>query len=327
MSNILITSRIIGTVIKEPIKLLKEAGHNIVSNPYLGQNVTEEQIIDLIREVDGMIVGDDHITRNVIKNAKNLKVISKNGVGVDRIDLKAATEYGVIVTNTPGANAEAVADLTFGLMLCVARQIHVADRLTKEGNFERVVGVEVWNKTIGIVGTGKIGKAVAKRAKGFNMQLLGYDIIPDNKFAQEIGLKYVSLKNLLEQSDFVTLHAPSTDQSRSMINKNTISLMKPNGYIINVARGDLIVTDDLYDALKKGKIAGAAIDVWEEEPPVGNPLLTINSVVTTSHIGAFSKEAMINQCIMSTKNLIKVLNREIPKENIVNSEVLEEVSE
>ena len=239
MPSILITSRIIGTVIKEPLDSLKDAGCEVLDNPFLGQNLDEAKMIELVKDkqIDGMIVGDDPVTGRVIESAQDLKVISKNGVGVDRIDLPAATRHGIVVTNTPGANANAVADLTIGLMICSARQIHIADKLTKEGKWERVTGVELWEKTIGIIGVGWIGKAVARRARGFNMRLLGNDIVEDDAFAREIGLQYVGLDRICRESDFISLHVPATDETKSLINKKTISLMKPTTYLINAARG------------------------------------------------------------------------------------------
>jgi D-3-phosphoglycerate dehydrogenase len=324
MPSILITSRIIGTVVKEPLNLLKEAGCEVLDNPFLGQNLDEAKMIALAKDkqIDGMIVGDDPVTRRVIESAGGLKVISKNGVGVDRIDLDAATGNRVVVTNTPGANSNAVADLAVGLMICAARQVHIADKLTKEGKWERVIGVELWEKTLGIVGVGWIGKAVARRAKGFSMRLLGYDIVKDEAFARETGLQYVDLERIFTESDFISLHVPATEETKLLINKKTISLMKPTAYLINTARGEVVETKDLYEALTENRLAGAAVDAYEVEPPVGNPLLNLPNVVTTCHIGAFSKEAMIKQCIMSTQNTISVLKGELDKAHIVNRDVL-----
>ena len=324
MPSILITSRIIGTVIKEPLDLLKDAGCEVLDNPFLGQNLDEAKMIELVKDkqIDGMIVGDDPVTRRVIESAEGLKVISKNGVGVDRIDLDAATGNGIVVTNTPGSNSNAVADLAIGLMICAARQIHIADKLTKEGKWERVTGVELWEKTLGIVGVGWIGKAVARRAKGFNMRLLGYDIVKDEAFARESGLQYVDLERIFTESDFISLHVPATGETKTLINKKTISLMKPTTYLINTARGEVVDTKDLYEALSQNRIAGAAVDAFEVEPPTGNPLLSLPNVVTTCHIGAFSKEAMIKQCMMSTQNTIRVLKGEFSNAHIVNPDVL-----
>ena len=327
MPSILITSRIIGTIVTKPLVLLKDAGCEVLDNPFLGQNLDEAKMIELVKnkQIDGMIVGDDPITRRVIESVQDLKVISKNGVGVDRIDLAAATGRKIVVTNTPGANSNSVADLAIGLMICAARQIHVADKLTKEGKWERITGVELWEKTLGVVGVGWIGKAVVRRARGFNMRTLGYDIVRDEAFARETGLQYVDLENILAESDFISLHVPATEETKLLINKKTIALMKPTTYLINTARGEVVNTRDLYEALTQNRIAGAAVDAFEIEPPTGNPLLSLPNVVTTCHIGAFSKEAMIKQCLMSTQNTIQVLKGEFAKAYIVNPEVLEKL--
>lgn len=312
MGHVLITSRVIGTVVKEPVDMLRREGHTIVEHSFLGSNLNEDILCQLVPGVDAMLVGEDHVTPKVLAAADNLKVISKNGVGTNQIDIEEATRCGVVVTNTPGANADAVADLTIGLILAAARRIPFAHNLTRQGEWEKVIGTEIWEKTIGIVGVGRIGKGVAKRATGFRMKILGYDVYQDQEFARKVGLEYVTLDELIRQSDIVCLHVPLTPETEGMITREHLNMMKKNAYLVNVARGGVVSSSDLYDALTKGELAGAALDVFEEEPPVGNPLLTLDNVVTTSHIGAFTHESMERMGTTAARNIIAVLKGKRP---------------
>ena len=314
MRTVLITSRIIGTTVLKPVEMLKSAGITIADNPHLaaGKNLKEDQLVPLIKGVDGIIVGEDDVTRKVIEAADRLKVISKNGVGVNQIDIPAATEKGVVVTNTPGANSNAVADLTFGLMLSAARRIPFAHNATRQGKWDKFFGTEVWRKTLGIVGTGYIGKGVARRARGFEMRVLGYDLAQDAAFAKEVGLTYVPLETIFREADFITLHLPLTNETEGIVTREHLRMMKPTAYLVNIARGGVVRSADLYDALQKKELAGAALDVFEDEPPVGNPLLTLDNVVTTSHIGAFTWESMENMGSIAAQNVIDVLQGRRP---------------
>lgn len=323
MFKVLITSRVIGTATIEPIRMLEAEGCVIVENPYLGKNLREEELLRLVKGVDAIIVGEDSVTRRVVEHADCLKVISKNGVGVDQIDVNAATEKGVVVTNTPGANADAVADLTFGLILSVARSIPVAHNAVRQGKWDKFIGVEIWRKSIGIIGVGRIGKGVAKRARGFEMSILGYDTFKDWEFAKEVGLEYVPLEVIFKEADVITIHVPLTSQTQGMITRKHLKMMKKSAYLVNVARGGIVNSMDLYDALIKEELAGAALDVFDHEPPIGNPLLTLDNVVTTPHIGAFTKEAINNQCRQAVLNAIDILHGRRPAFT-VNPEVFKE---
>lgn len=256
-------------------------------------------------DVEGVIVGEYPVTRKVMEASKSLKVISKVGVGVDKIDLTAASEKGIWVTNTPGANADAVADLTFGLMLSIARYIPQTFQLLKEGEWVRYRGRQLWEKTLGIVGLGAIGKKVAFRAKGFSMRILGYDIYKDENFARENNIEFVDLDTLFKESDFITFHIPLIPQTDNLVNKRTLSLMKPTAYLVNLARGGIVNSKDLYQCLKDKKIAGAALDVLVDEPPKKDePLLSLDNIVITSHIGANTVEGIRNMSIAATENII-----------------------
>jgi len=324
MSTVLITSRVVGTTVLKPVEMLKAAGVTIVENPYLkaGKNLKEDQLVELIKGIDAIIVGEDDVTRKVIEHADRLKIISKNGVGVNQIDVAAATEKGIFVTNTPGANSNAVADLTFGLMFSTARRIPFAHNAAREGKWDKFIGAEIWKKTIGIVGIGHIGKGVAKRARGFEMRILGYDVVQDQEFAKGVGLTYVPLEAIFREADFITLHVPLTKDTEGLVTRDHLRLMKKTAYLVNIARGGVVRSVDLYDALISKELAGAALDVFEDEPPVGNPLLTLDNVVTTPHIGAFTWESMENMGSIAAQNVIDVLQGRRPA-FAVNLEVFE----
>jgi D-3-phosphoglycerate dehydrogenase len=277
----------------------------------------EDQMIDLVGDVDGIICGDDAITRRVIeKGLPGLKVVSKYGIGVDRIDLEAARDLGVPVTYTPGVNEVTVAEHVFGLMISLARNIPQENQWVKEGQWKRITGHELWEKTIGIIGMGRIGKQVARRALAFEMKVLGCDPIWDDPFCQQYSVGRCLLsEEILEQSDIITLHMNLTPENRYFINRDRLSLMKPTAYLINCARGGLVNTADLLEALRKGRIAGYAADVLEQEPPdPHDPLITsgLENIVLTPHIGSRTYESVVRQATMAVKNLVAVLRGERP---------------
>ena len=277
----------------------------------------ETQMIGLLGEVDGIICGDDSITRRVIeKGVPKLKVISKYGIGVDRIDLEAARQVGVPVTFTPGVNEVTVAEHVFGLMVSLARNIPQENRLVKEGQWKRMTGHELWGKVIGIIGLGRIGKQVAKRALGFEMQVLGCDPNWDDPFCQEhpVG-RCVMAEEMLTQADFVTLHMNLTPENRCFIDRERLEIMKPSAYLINCARGGLVNTADLLEALRRGEIAGYAADVLDREPPEpDDPLIRsgLENIILTPHIGSRTYESVARQATMAICNLVAVLKGEEP---------------
>ena len=277
----------------------------------------EDQMIDLMGDVDGIICGDDAITRRVIeKGLPGLKVVSKYGIGVDQIDLKAARDLGVPVTYTPGVNEVTVAEHVFGLMISLARNIPQENQWVKEGQWKWITGHELWGKTIGIIGMGRIGKQVARRALAFEMKVLGCDPIWDDPFCQRYSVGRCLLsEEILQQSDIVTLHMNLTPENRYFINRDRLSLMKPTAYLIKCARGGLVNTADLLEALRKGRIAGYAADVLEQEPPdPHDPLIPsgLENIVLTPHIGSRTYESVVRQATMAVKNLVAVLRGERP---------------
>jgi D-3-phosphoglycerate dehydrogenase len=278
-------------------------------------------VTELIGGVHGLLTGVDQVTARVINAADELKVISKFGTGVDNIDVAAATQKGVVVTNVPGTNSDAVADMTFSLILSIARRIPYANYQIKKGNWPLIVGTEVCNKTLGLIGLGQIGKRVAMRATGFNMKILAYELLADEKFVQELGIKLVPLKRLLQEADFVSIHVPLTSETKNLIKTEQLEMMKPTAYLINTARGEIVDENALYGALESGKIAGAAFDVFKEEPLKEKALTELDNFIATPHISAFTKEAIENAEKLSAQNIIDVLRGRFPP-FIVNPEAI-----
>lgn len=293
-------------------ELLESRGYEIVR---ARGPLPEDEMLKLVGDIDGFLCGDDAITRAVIEKAlPRLKVIAKYGIGLDAIDVEAATELKVPVTFCPGVNEVAVAEHVFGLMVCLARSIPLENNMVKSGEWKRLTGHELWGKTIGILGLGRIGKQVAKRALAFEMPAIAFDIYWDEELAAQWKVKRCSSAGeVLKQADIVTLHMNLTSENHHLINNETIKLMKPSAYIINCARGALVNTDDLAAALREKRIAAYAADVLEvEPPPPDNPLFELDNVVLTPHIGSRTYESVERQATMAVKNLIAVLNGEKP---------------
>ncbi len=258
-------------------------------------SLTPAQLLREIIQYDGLLVrSNTKVTAEVIEAGKNLRVIGRAGTGVDNVNLEAATNQGIVVMNTPGGNSVSVAELALGLMLSMARAVPQASASTRDGKWDKksFTGVELKDKTLGVVGFGKIGMEVAKRAKAFQMNLLVFDPYVSERLAQDFNVKLVSLDELYAGSDIITLHVPSVETTRHLINASSIAKMKEGVRIINTARGELINETDLAAALDSGKVAGAAVDVLSQEPPAtDNPLLRHSKVIVTPHIAASTAEA------------------------------------
>lgn len=304
--KVLCTSRSFGREYKDPLDLLKDNGCEIIMSQFSRQ-LTEDELVPIVKGIDGIIVGDDEVSAKVIEASDVLKVISKHGVGVDNIDIASAKAKGIVVTNTPGVNADAVADLIFGMIICLARRIIESDKMTKSGEWLRICGVSVWAKTIGILGLGKIGKGVALRAKGFNMKILGYDIIEDKDFNKMHSVIFCGIDEILTEADFVVITCNLTEDTKGMIGEKEFRLMKNTGYLINTSRAEIVNQNALLNALREKKIAGAGIDVYEKEPPINDPLLKLGNIITTSHIGAYTKEAIKKMGDIAAQNTLDVL--------------------
>jgi len=313
--KILITPRSFASISDKPINMLTEKGYVIQRNN-TGRPYEKGEMLKLIRDVDGIIIGIDELSAEIIKKANALKVISKYGTGLDNIDTNMATNKKIVVTNTPTANVNAVADLTFGLILSLARRIPEADKKMKSGKWEKIIGKSVWKKTVGIIGLGKIGKQVAKRAQGFEMNILVFDLIKDKKFALRYGMKYVNLEKLLQNSDYITIHIPLNDATRGMISYKELGKVKKEAFLINTSRGGIVDEEALYNALRNNNLRGAALDVYNNEPPRESPLKELDNVIMTPHIGAYTEEAIDNMSIQAAQNLIDVLEGREPQNRV-----------
>jgi D-3-phosphoglycerate dehydrogenase len=313
--KILITPRSFASISDKPIKMLTARGYEIQRNntdrPY-----KKEEMLNLIRDIDGIIIGIDELSAEIIERADKLKVISKYGTGLDNIDINMATKKKIIVTNTPQANVDAVADLVFGLILGLARRVPEADQKTKSGKWEKIIGKSVWEKTLGVIGLGKIGKQVVKRARGFQMNILGFDLIKDKKFALRYSIKYVSFEKLLQKSDYITIHLPLNDATHHLIDDKELEKIKKDAFLINTSRGGIVNEQALYKALRNNQLKGAALDVYSNEPPVESPLKELDNVIMTPHIGAYTEEAIENMGMQAAQNLIDVLEGRKPKNRV-----------
>ena len=270
-----------------------------------------EELAAIIGEYEGLMVrSETRVTAKIIEAGHKLQVIARAGVGIDNIDVEAATQRGIVVVNAPTANTMAAAEHTIALMMALARNIPQAHESLREGAWKRqnFVGVEVRNKTLGIVGLGNVGSEVARRVQGFHMRVLGFDPYVSPQYARNLHVDLVTLEEIFKEADFITLHVPLTPQSRNMIGPRELAIMKPTVRIINCARGGLIDEKALDQALREGLVAGAALDVFAQEPPRDCPLLKNEKVIATPHLGASTHEAQANVAIDAAEQIISVLN-------------------
>lgn len=304
--KVLVTARSFGTVDDLAVNLLHENDCE-VKKLVAKDGPVPEQLKQELPYADAVIAGLEDYDRELIESAKNLKVISRYGVGYDKVDLSAAADHHVAVTVTPGANGDSVADLAMTLMLDCARNIVVMDNGIKNKNQTRPSGVEMWSKTLGVVGAGRIGKGVAKRCTGFNMRILCYDQYQDENFKKECGAEYVDLETLIRESDFITIHSPLTPETKNMFGAEQFKAMKKDAILVNTARGGIVDEDALYEALKNGEIRGAALDATIQEPPYDSPLCTLPNCILTPHAGAATKEAVSKMGLMAAQNAVDIL--------------------
>jgi len=291
-----------------------------------GAGIDDSDFVEALKSVDAVLSGNDLVVDEVLFSlAPKLKVIAKMGVGLDMIDIDAASRHGAIGFNTPGVHNQAVADHTFAMLLAVARKIIYCDRSLREKRWEhtKIMGVELWQKTLGIVGLGAIGRAVALRAMGFDMKIVAHDPYWPDQFAAENRIERVPLETLFKMSDVVSLHVPLTPENKGMINAGTLRLMKPTAILINAARGEIVNEADLYRALKDSVIAGAGLDVFENEPPTESPLLELDNVVLTPHTAAFTTEAMNSMNVGVVEQIIDYLEGKRPA-HLVNADVYDQ---
>ncbi|MCD6448170.1 MAG: hydroxyacid dehydrogenase [Thermoplasmata archaeon] len=296
-------------VAEEAMNLLKEK-HEVVFKELRGEELARE-----IGKYDALMVRSaTKVTRDIIERAERLKVIGRAGIGVDNIDIDAASEKGIYVVNSPTGSTRSVAELTFALMFALARHIHRADATMRQGIWakKKLKGIELLGKTLGLIGSGNIAREVAKMANCLGMKVLVYSPHCTQEKASEMGAELKSLEDIFRESDFVSLHIPKTEETYHMVDERLLSLMKPTAYLINVARGGVVDEEALYKVLKERKIAGAALDVYEKEPPEKSPLFELENVVFTPHIGAATKEGQIRAGVICAEQILKVLDGKEP---------------
>ncbi len=280
------------------VQIFKDRGLDVTFEPDLGKD--KDRLLKMIPEFDGLAIRSaTKVTEKILEAATNLKVVGRAGIGVDNVDVKAASSRGVIVMNTPFGNSITTAEHAISLMLALARQIPAANESTQAGKWEksRFMGVELYGKTLGIIGCGNIGSIVADRGIGLRMKVIAFDPFLSPERAIEIGAEKVELLDLLTRSDFITLHTPLTDKTRNVLGEATLSRIKPGARIINCARGGLVDEQALANAIRDGRVAGAAFDVFEEEPATASPLFGLDNVICTPHLGAATSEAQENVAI------------------------------
>jgi len=307
MLKVLISSRSFGKIDSGAMKLLDRAGLKSDLNPY-GRKLEENELIQLLDDAVGVIAGTEKITEKVLSNAEKLKVISRYGVGMDNVDLNTANQKGILVFNTPETPSIAVAELTITLILNLLKKTNKHDQKVKQNQWKPEIGNLLSEKTIGIIGLGRIGKKLVQMLKGFNVKIIAYDIKPDGEFIQNNNIETTTLNTLLQKSDIITLHLPITEETKNILGEKQLQMIKPHAIIINTARGGLIDENTLYNMLKNKKIAGAAMDAFEQEPYTGK-LKELDNVILTPHIGTFTVETRKNMEIEAANNLINGLKK------------------
>jgi D-3-phosphoglycerate dehydrogenase / 2-oxoglutarate reductase len=279
-----------------------------------GRPLRAAELREAMADVDGLLAGLDEIDASAIAAAPRLRVIARYGVGTSNVDLRAAARAGVVVTNTPGANAEAVAELTIGFIFALARSITRANQSVRAGHWHAPMGGEVAGKTLGILGLGKIGQAVARRAAGLGCTIVAYDPVPDHAFAARHQVRLAPREQVVAEAHFLTLHLPCTPQTRNLVDRRLLARMRPGSYLVNTARGELVVEEDLRRALESGHLHGAALDTLQEEPPpIDHPLLARDDVIVTPHIGASTLEAAATMGHAALHDLLAVLSGRPPR--------------
>jgi D-3-phosphoglycerate dehydrogenase len=276
----------------------------------LKPGLSPEELKKIIPAYDAIIIrSETKLRADIIEAGDRLKVIGRAGIGLDNVDLHAATKKGIVVMNTPQENAIAAAEHTIAMMLSISRKIPQATASMKGGKWEKkkFLGVELNHKTLGLIGIGVIGTIVADRARGLKMKVIGYDPYLSKEVAEKKGVELVSVDELLSKSDFISVHTPLTDETRNLIDKNSFRKMKKGIILINCARGGIINEKDLHEAIKEGKVAGAALDVFETEPAIGNPLLELEEIIGTPHLGASTGEAQENVSIAIAQQVVDYL--------------------
>lgn len=321
MPKVLIAPATLAEIQSPFIKVLRDAGFELVPNPH-GAQMNEDQLLAALKGVKASLAGSEPYTRKVIAANPGLRVIARVGVGFDAVDLAAATEHGVAVTIAPGTNHESVAEHTMGLVLALAKNVVAQSNDVHAGRWPRQANLPLRGRALGIAGLGRIGKAVAIRAASFSMRLLAYEPYPDQAFIDQYGIKLMPFEQLLAEADFLTLHLPLSVESKHLMNRRSLAKMKPTAFLINTARGGLVCEADLVEALRAGKIAGAGLDVFEEEPPgAKHALYGLPNVVLTPHAAGVDLQSRDDMALSSARSIVALSRGEWPTEQVINPEV------
>jgi D-3-phosphoglycerate dehydrogenase len=305
--KLLISTSSFGKLDERPLAMLTAAGFDYQLNPY-GRKLTLEESADLMIGIDAIIAGTEKMDRELLSGLPRLKVISRVGTGMDAIDLRAAEELGIKVCNTPDAHVEAVAELTLAGILDVFRHISQAERAVRSGNWRKPMGRLLHGKLVGIIGLGRIGKALVKLLHPFDVTVLAYDLFQDADFARQHNVQYLPIEAILPEADVVSLHLSYSKDSHHFFNERLLNLMKPDAILVNCARGGLVDEDALLAQLQAGKLAGAYLDTFEKEPYDG-PLTTAENVLLTPHIGSYAAECRLRMETEAVENLLAHFER------------------
>ena len=298
-------------------KILENAGCEIIENLH-GRPYTFDELKEIVEDIDGVVVGVDDWNEDVFKLAPKLKGMARFGVGVDNIDLNAAKEHGIIVCNSPGINSSAVAEQAVALMLSLIRNIPEMNRAVRKGEWPRPMFHELKSRTIGFLGFGAIARNVAQRLAGFGPEMIAYDKYPNQEAADKLGVRLVSQEEVLKESDIISIHLPATDETKHLINKETIQQMKDGVYIVNTARGSIVNEADMAGALESGKAAGFGTDVFEHEPiDLSGPLFKYDNYIATPHVSAETFENCETTSVVTARALLAVFEGREPENRLV----------
>ncbi len=323
MPRVLITPTQLHELQGPYINLLNDAGLEIVTPPApWDHQLSEAELMVALKNVAATVAGSEPYTERVLQAHPQLKVIARVGVGYDAVDVPAATAHGVAVAISPGANHDTVAEHAFSLLLALTKHVTLADREMREGKWIRRITIPLRGQTLGIVGLGRIGKAMAQRGIAFGMKVIAHDVQPNDSFCQTHGIAVVELNDLFRRADVISLHAPMFSATLNMLYDSTLALMYPTAYLLNTARGGLIDEAALFEALKNNKIAGAGLDVFAEEPPSQNhPFFALPNVVMTPHTAGTDSKSLLDMAALAAKAIVELAQGRWPAEQMINQEV------
>ncbi|MEM0466439.1 MAG: phosphoglycerate dehydrogenase [Candidatus Thermoplasmatota archaeon] len=306
--KVIITPSSFGECGDEPLELLRQAHIDVILNPY-HRKMKPDEVIELGKECQGIIAGVETLNQQVLSALPSVRCISRVGVGIDNIDIEYARRHGIIIKNTPDGPTRAVAELTVGLIFDLLRMISYRDRLIRQGIWNKDMGFLLYGKTVGIIGLGRIGKKVAEILQLLGVTVVGHDIHPDHGWCKQKNVQLLSLSDLLKKSDIVSVHVSKLPEGKPLLGKSELALMKKQAFLLNLSRGEILDEHALYEALKTQSLAGAALDVYTQEPYAG-PLTELGNIILTPHIGSYAKESRLDMEIQAVKNLLEVLSEQ-----------------